>query len=143
MEIAGNLIKPTPFMLSDIRRDFEFIAAEPDSLRDAVCSALSSLTDEQRASVGNKLLAELSKVGLRVRESFLKLGVSASTLGELTAPEIAALIRYVRLAKPNLMLAVAEPLSELLATPDLRVQPGSKRRRNSTPKETARSRPRR
>jgi hypothetical protein len=91
------------------------VAVEPDCLRDAVCAALSSLPEDQRSGIRNRLLTELKKAGLRVRESLLMLGVSALTADELTAPEIAALIRYVRLARPVLLMAVAEPLRELLS----------------------------
>lgn len=93
----------------------EFVASEPDYLRDTICAALSSLPISQRAIIRNKLLTNLRKAGVKIRESLLMLGASARTTGELTAPEIAALIRYVRLTKPYLMSAVAEPLEELLA----------------------------
>ena len=93
----------------------EIVAAEPDYLRDTTYAALLSLSPDQRASICNRLLTELRKAGFRVRESLLKLGASAKTADELTAPEIASLIRYVRLTEPNVLMSVAEPLSELLA----------------------------
>ena len=116
MRREGASIKATLFHRAeaDIQPEVEFVAVEPDYLRDAVCSALSVLPNDQRSSIRDKLLVELKKAGLRVRESLLMLGVSAKTADELTAPEIAALIRYVRLTKPNVIVAVAEPLRELL-----------------------------
>jgi hypothetical protein len=90
-------------------------AAEPDYIRDTICAALLSIPSDKRAAIRNRLLTDLRKAGLKVRESLLMLGVSAKTSDELTAPEIAALIRYVRLTQPNLMMAIAEPLDELLA----------------------------
>jgi hypothetical protein len=99
----------------DSKAQFEVVTAEPDYIRDAVCAALSSLPPEQRSSVVNRLLKELKTAGVRVRESLLLLGASARTTDELTAPELAALIRYIRLTKPMVMTAVAEPLRELLS----------------------------
>lgn len=92
----------------------ELAAAEPDYIRDTICAALLSIPSDKRAAIRNRLLTDLRKAGLKVRESLLMLGVSAKTSDELTAPEIAALIRYVRLTQPNLMMAIAEPLEELL-----------------------------
>lgn len=124
----GTLIKPTPFHSSEKETGWtvELVDVEPDSLSEAVRAALSSLPEDQRSSVRSRLLTELKKAGLRVRESLLLLGVSARTTDELTAPEIAALIRYVRLTKPNLMKAVAEPLSELLAAANRGVRAAGK-----------------
>jgi hypothetical protein len=92
----------------------EIVAAEPDYIRDAVCAALSSLPEDQRSKIRRRLLNDLRKAGLRVRESLLMLGASARTADELTAPEIAALIRYVRLTRPKIMQALAQTLRELL-----------------------------
>ena len=110
-------IKATPFYRreAETRPLVEFVGAEPDYIRDTICAALSSLPTDKRAIIRNRLLIDLKKAGFKVRESLLMLGASAKTADELTAPEIAALIRYVRLTKPNLMTAVAEPLEELLA----------------------------
>lgn len=119
MQPESLLVEPTPLHTgTEIRPPIEFFSTQPDDLRDAVCAALSSLPEDQRSSVRNALLAELKNAGLRIGESLLMLGASARTADELTAPEIAALIRYVRLAKPKVMTAVAEPLKELLAGAD-------------------------
>jgi hypothetical protein len=97
-------------------------AAEPNLLRDSVVRALLSIPELERSVVRERLLGELKKAGLKVRQCLLMLGVAAATAEELTAPEIAALIRYVRLAEPKVMMAIAAPLTELLTTAD----PGAK-----------------
>ena len=51
---------------------------------------------------------------MNVPQCLFLLGVAAVTAEELTAPEIAALIRYVHLTEPDAMMAVAAPLRELL-----------------------------
>src|SRR5258706_3994147 len=99
MQREVTLIEPTSFHCTgkEIRPAGEFLAVEPDDLRDAVCAALSSRPQDQRSSVVNGLLIELKNTGVRVRESLPMLGVSASTTEELTATEHSALIRYARL----------------------------------------------
>lgn len=116
MQRALITTKATPFYHreAETRPPVEFASAEPDYIRDTVCAALLSLSTDKRAIIRNKLLTDLRKAGFKVRQSLLMLGASAKTADELTAPEIAALIRYVRLTKPNLMSVVAEPLEELL-----------------------------
>jgi hypothetical protein len=99
------------------RPGVEFVCADPDHLRESVGKALSSLSADERSTVRNKLLYELKKAGLRVRQCLLMLGVAATTPDELTPPEVASLIRYVRLTEPKILLAVTEPLSELLIVP--------------------------
>ena len=102
-----------------IRPLVDFTAgAEADHLQEVVYKALSSLSEDERSDVRNKLLSELEKAGLSVCECLFMLGVSAATTDELTAPEIAALIRYVRLSDLNAMMAVAAPLREILTVTD-------------------------
>lgn len=99
----------------------ELVTADPDLLREAVFKALSSLGYERRTGICKRLLSDLKQAGLRLRQTLLMLGASASTAAELTAPEIAALIRYVRLTEPTIMKAVSESLVELLTA----TQPGA------------------
>ncbi|HSE38462.1 MAG TPA: hypothetical protein VLG74_14250 [Blastocatellia bacterium] len=117
MQTERTSLKATRFQRreAEIGPEVGFVGAEPDYIRDTICTALSSLPISQRALIRNRLLINLKKAGVKIRESLLMLGASAKTADELTAPEIAALIRYVRLTKPNVMTAIAEPLEELLA----------------------------
>jgi|SRR5215471_14015272 len=101
-----------------IQSETELINADPDSLGDSVVRALRSLSFIERTNACRRVLDCLSNTGFGVRESLLKLGASARTAEELTAPEIAALIRYVRLTQPNALRAVAPLLTELLVLPD-------------------------
>ena len=124
----STLVKPRTFQSAGaaIRTLVEFDSVEPDYLRDQVCRALSSISESERSDYRSKLLAELRKAGLRLRQTLLMLGVSARTADDLTAPEIAALIRYVRLTEPKTLSAVAEPLTELLSIVDSRTRVSGK-----------------
>ena len=101
----------------EIQAPLDPLAAEPNALRDAVCRALLLISIDERSAFHNQLLDELRKAGIRVRECLFMLGASATT-EELTPPEIAALIRYVRLVDPKAMSAVAGTLINLLMAVD-------------------------
>ncbi|HMG33769.1 MAG TPA: hypothetical protein VKM94_07520 [Blastocatellia bacterium] len=107
-----------------ISEGVELVDAEPDYIREVMSRALSSLSAEKRSYANNKLLSALRSAGLRVRESLLMIGVSARTTDDLTAPEVASLIRYVRLTKPSVIVAVGGSLKEIvtLAESETKVQ---------------------
>ena len=98
----------------------EPLSVEPNVLRDAVCDALSALSLDERSDFRNRLIAELRRAGLSIRSSLLMLGASASTTEELTAPEVASLIRYVRLTEPKAMMAVEPSLKALFSSSGIR-----------------------
>ena len=114
--------KPTARKLSEkiIQSESELVNADPDHLRDFVRNALLSLPIGERSKASTRVLDALRRAGLRVRECLLMLGASASTAEELTAPEIAALIRYVRLNEPKALQSIATLLIELLIGPRVR-----------------------
>lgn len=116
MRTASTMIwqMPTPYHEPRALMVDELVTADPDILRDAVFKALSSLADARRADIRKRLLNELKRAGLRLRQTLLMLGVSASTADELTPPEIAALLRYVRLTEPGIMNAILPSVGELL-----------------------------
>ena len=97
-----------------IESELELVNADPDYLRDSVRKAFLSLSMHERSKAATDVLYGLRKAGLRVRECLLMLGASASTAEELTASEIAALIRYVRLNEPKALQSIATLLMELL-----------------------------
>ena len=97
-----------------IESESELVNADPDYLRESVRRALLSLSMHERSKAATDVLYGLRKAGLRVRECLLMLGASASTAEELTASEIAALIRYVRLNEPKALQSIATLLMELL-----------------------------
>ncbi|HKA20560.1 MAG TPA: hypothetical protein VKN18_19910 [Blastocatellia bacterium] len=92
----------------------ELVNADPDYLRDSVRKALLSLSLSERSKAATNVLYGLRRAGVRVRECLLMLGSSASTAEELTASEVAALIRYVRLNQPGALQSIATLLTELL-----------------------------
>src|SRR5512138_2725948 len=108
---AGNLREPF------IQSELELVNADPEYLRDSVRKALLALSIHERSKVATNVLYGLRKAGLRVRECLLMLGASASTTEELTASEIAALIRYVRLNEPKALQSIATLLMELFIAP--------------------------
>jgi hypothetical protein len=83
---------------------------EPDALRDQVRKALLQLQAEERAAVIRKLVAALGQKGFGVGQCLLLLGIPAQTPDELTASEIATLIRYIRINEPELIRAIAPVL---------------------------------
>jgi hypothetical protein len=89
---------------------------EPDSLRDKVHKALSTLPQENQALMRERLLAGLRKAGVHVGPCLLILGVPAKTADELTSLEIAKLVRYIRMNHPEAIRAVADTLAELLTS---------------------------
>jgi len=97
-----------------IQSESELVNADPDYLRDSVRRALLSLSMTERSNAATNVLYMLRKAGLGVRVCLLMLGASASTAEELTAPEIAALIRYVRLNEPKAFESITTPLMNLL-----------------------------
>jgi hypothetical protein len=94
----------------------ELAAAEPDMLRDSVQKGLSELSEEDRPRVYDRLVTALNKAGVNLGQLLLVLGIPARTAAELTAPEIATLVRYVRLNEPAAMVALATVLSEFVTT---------------------------
>lgn len=98
--------------------ELELATAEPDMLRDSVQRGLSRLSAEERPHVYDRMLTAFNKAGVNIGQLLLVLGIPARTAEELTAPEIAALVRYVRINEPRAMAALATVLSELLATND-------------------------
>ncbi len=111
--------EPEPTMgISDQRsqQGVELAAAEPDMLRDSVQRGLSQLSEEDRPHVYARLLTTLNKAGVNLGQLLLVLGIPARTPAELTAPEIATLVRYVRLNEPTAMVALATVLSEFVTT---------------------------
>ncbi|MFY9608837.1 MAG: hypothetical protein WAU45_09515 [Blastocatellia bacterium] len=92
----------------------DLATAEPDRLGNSVRNAFSQLSEEERPNVVYRLLTALKKAGVNIGQHLLLLGIPARTAEELTAPEIATLIRYVRINEPRAMAASVPVLNELL-----------------------------
>jgi hypothetical protein len=118
MIVRGNR-RPTARKLSArvFLSESELVNADPDYLRESVQQALLSLSIGERSRASTSVLYGLRKAGLGVGECLLMLGASASTAEELTASEIAALVRYVRLNEPKAFQSITTLLMELLIGP--------------------------
>jgi hypothetical protein len=92
----------------------DLATAEPDLLRNLVRQALSQLSAEELPAVNDRLLTALKEAGVDIGLHLLLLGIPARTAEELTAPEIATLIRYLRINDPRAMTDLAPVLNELL-----------------------------
>ena len=88
--------------------------AEPNKLREAVYKALSQLSEDDRSQMRDSILAQLEASGVNLRQHLLVLGIPARTAAELNSPDIAKLIRYVRMNEPKAMNALAPLLSGML-----------------------------
>lgn len=75
-------------------------AADPDVLRQRVQAAISSLSDDQRASYNERLIRRLIELGLNVSAVLFLSGVVEQEPGELTPAEIGHLFRYLRINVP-------------------------------------------
>jgi|SRR5678815_578205 hypothetical protein len=95
------------------QEELDIAAAEPDLLRYAVRLALTQLSDEEWPEVNDRLLGTLKRAGVNVGQCLLLLGIAATTADELTEPDIANLIRYVRINEPKAMALIARVLSAI------------------------------
>lgn len=96
------------------------MSVEPNVLRDSVRKALSLLGDEEQSSMRDRLLTGLKSARVNIGQCMLLLGIPARTVDELTGPEIATLIRYVRISDPKAIAMLIAPLSELLTVLNVR-----------------------
>jgi hypothetical protein len=86
---------------------------EPDCLRDWLVRVLSELSPEEWIAKRDQLLRGLDETGVNVGGSMFMLGIPAKDSEELTAPDLAMLMRYVRINAPNALKALFEPLMQL------------------------------
>jgi len=113
---------PEPINVALERRSLqaqEIEAADSEVLRSTVRQALSELPAEEQRTTQDALLAALSGAGINIGHHLLVLGIPARSAEELTAPEMAALIRYVRINEPQGMNALIPILS---AIPTLHIE---------------------
>lgn len=95
---------------------FDPITLAPNDLRDRARHSLAALAEEDRRAACGKLLAGLAGAGVNVSSSILVLGIPARRADELTPSDMAKLLRYVRINWPAAIVALAEPLRQLLAS---------------------------
>ena len=87
---------------------------EPDALLEVVRKTLSSLTEAEMGLLRIRLISDLKKARMHVGGCLFMLGIPASVPDDLTASDIAQLLRYVRINEPDLMRVVAHPIAEQL-----------------------------
>ena len=104
-------------------------AIDPDVLRDAVLEGFSALTEDESCSVRDTLLRGLSKAGLNVGANLLLIGHLAPVADELTPPDLAHLVRYVRINRPGALASIRAPLGELMMSARTRQKRSQQSRR--------------
>ena len=91
----------------------ELATMEPGGLRDWFLRVVGVLSPEEWVGTRKELLKGLEAAGVNLGASVFMLGISARDYRELTAPDIAMLMRYVRINAPNAMTALSRQLVEL------------------------------
>jgi hypothetical protein len=90
-------------------------AIEPDELRDAVREGLTALTEDESAFIRDKLLRAVEASGVNIGGCLFLIGNMVDLPDELTASDLAQLVRYVRLNKPRALDAARTTLRRLLS----------------------------
>jgi hypothetical protein len=90
-------------------------AIGPDQLRDAVREGLTALTEDESALIRHKLLRAIEASGVNIGGCLFLIGNLVNLPDELTASDLAQLVRYIRLNKPRALDAVRTPLRRLLS----------------------------
>jgi hypothetical protein len=86
---------------------------EPGCLREWFLSALAVLPPDEWDEVRDKVLNRLGEAGINLGACMLVLGIPARDPEELTPPELAMLIRYVRINTPKALMGLSEQLIQL------------------------------
>lgn len=100
------------------QRPRDLTTIEPDVLRDKVFDAFSTLTENDRALMRDNLLARLERAGVDISGSLFQLGIPVETADDLTSSDIAKLLRYVCINKPEAIKSAASLLGELIVLDD-------------------------
>lgn len=93
-------------------------SVDPDSLRTRLLKVLLAIAPDEQAAVRDRLLAGLAQAGVNISLSLLLLGIPAKTPRELTAADIATLIRFVQINSPQALPLITAQVTELLAASD-------------------------
>src|SRR5262245_17067961 len=97
--------------MSESRRD----SANPDELKILVRDGLASMTADDREAFILALENQLRPVNVNIRQHLVPLGISASSLQELTPSDIAHLVRFLKINMPTAMLAVDGLINQFVA----------------------------
>jgi hypothetical protein len=88
--------------------------SDPDLLRNTVFNALKALPPGERSRLRDKILSDLEAAGVNIISGLVKLGIPARTSDDLSAYDMAKLVRYVRMNRPEAMRVVSAILGELI-----------------------------
>jgi len=80
-----------------------------------VRAAMADIHLEARSRVYDGLVTSLKAAGVNIGQLLFVLGIPARTIDELTEPEIAKVIRYVRINDSRAMNALIPFLNDFLA----------------------------
>ncbi|HEU4391310.1 MAG TPA: hypothetical protein VFV34_26155, partial [Blastocatellia bacterium] len=86
----------------------------PDVLRDQLRLALSDLSFDEYGTVREELIAGIRRAGTNVAASLLMIGAAVSD-GDVLPPDLAHLVRYLRINRPESLKHVRGILARLLA----------------------------
>jgi hypothetical protein len=89
---------------------------EPGTLREWFFTRIAVLSPEKWAEVRDQVLKGLGEGGVKLGACILVLGIPARKPAELTPPELAMLIRYVRMNAPEALRGLSEQLTQLELT---------------------------
>jgi hypothetical protein len=90
------------------------VKMDPDELKNSVRDALLARTFEERTAMIKRIGTGMATAGLNISTAAVLLGVYQEKVDDLTPSDLAYLVRYARINKPEVLKAVAEPLNELL-----------------------------
>jgi hypothetical protein len=100
---------------SETATELSVTTMDPNQLKEGILKALAGLSSEGKSFARDRLLAGLGETGVNVASCFLMMGIPARTSDDVTAPELAMLVRYVRINQPSVLESIEDQLLELLA----------------------------
>ena len=95
--------------------ELDVTTLDPNCLKEWILKALAGLSSEEQAFAREGLFAGFITAGVNVASCFLMMGIPARSIDDVTAPELAMLVRYVRINKPAALEPIRDQLVELLA----------------------------
>jgi hypothetical protein len=90
------------------------VKMDPDELKNSVRDALLARTFEERGTMIKRIGTGMADAGFNIRTAAVLLGIYQDTVDDLTPSDLAYLVRYARINNPEVLKAVAGPLTELL-----------------------------
>src|SRR5262249_19655448 len=94
--------------------DVDPAVMDPDVLRRRVLQAFSMLRSDEAQRLRDDLLGGLTRSGIDVGATLLLIGCPADAPDNVTPPDLAHLVRYVRINRPAALTAVWDPLTRLM-----------------------------